>query len=115
MRLSNASLLLFILLLHFLMFMFFFLQAEDGIRDVHVTGVQTCALPISGAARMYASSATTAGNRPLTSSGARGPCTASTATSGRGTTCTSPPSSAPAEARTASATFGQLAALGTSR
>src|SRR6266545_3574504 len=33
---------------------------------------------------MYASSATTAGNRPLTSSGARGPCTASTATSGRG-------------------------------
>src|SRR5690606_42042777 len=27
---------------------FFFLQAEDGIRDFHVTGVQTCALPISG-------------------------------------------------------------------
>src|SRR5579884_4408784 len=26
---------------------FFFLQAEDGIRDGHVTGVQTCALPIS--------------------------------------------------------------------
>src|SRR5439155_6282403 len=25
----------------------FFLQAEDGIRDGHVTGVQTCALPIS--------------------------------------------------------------------
>src|SRR5690606_22700595 len=25
---------------------FFFLQAEDGIRDFHVTGVQTCALPI---------------------------------------------------------------------
>src|SRR5690625_8021317 len=24
----------------------FFLQAEDGIRDGHVTGVQTCALPI---------------------------------------------------------------------
>src|SRR5690606_26291771 len=23
-------------------------QAEDGIRDFHVTGVQTCALPISG-------------------------------------------------------------------
>src|SRR5690606_39384614 len=28
---------------------FFFVQAEDGIRDFHVTGVQTCALPISGA------------------------------------------------------------------
>src|SRR6266511_1635336 len=27
---------------------FFFFQAEDGIRDFHVTGVQTCALPISG-------------------------------------------------------------------
>src|SRR5690625_6573684 len=26
--------------------MFFFCQAEDGIRDGHVTGVQTCALPI---------------------------------------------------------------------
>src|SRR5256884_6040767 len=26
----------------------FFFQAEDGIRDVAVTGVQTCALPISG-------------------------------------------------------------------
>src|SRR5439155_7541060 len=25
----------------------FFFQAEDGIRDGHVTGVQTCALPIS--------------------------------------------------------------------
>src|SRR4030043_478362 len=27
---------------------FFFFQAEDGIRDVAVTGVQTCALPILG-------------------------------------------------------------------
>src|SRR2546422_4260317 len=27
-------------------FSFFFFQAEDGIRDVAVTGVQTCALPI---------------------------------------------------------------------
>src|SRR5260370_22251374 len=26
---------------------FFFFQAEDGIRDSSVTGVQTCALPIS--------------------------------------------------------------------
>src|SRR5687768_9488940 len=29
-----------------LFFFFFFFQAEDGIRDVAVTGVQTCALPI---------------------------------------------------------------------
>src|SRR2546425_5968132 len=30
-----------------LMCFFFFFQAEDGIRDKLVTGVQTCALPIS--------------------------------------------------------------------
>src|SRR5690554_7109347 len=30
------------------MFIFFFFQAEDGIRDADVTGVQTCALPILG-------------------------------------------------------------------
>src|SRR2546427_12602233 len=30
---------------------FFFFQAEDGIRDLTVTGVQTCALPISGSGR----------------------------------------------------------------
>src|SRR5256884_9825564 len=29
------------------MLLYFFFQAEDGIRDVAVTGVQTCALPIS--------------------------------------------------------------------
>src|SRR5437879_9402701 len=28
-------------------FFFFFFQAEDGIRDTSVTGVQTCALPIA--------------------------------------------------------------------
>src|SRR5439155_17187262 len=32
----------------------FFFQAEDGIRDGHVTGVQTCALPISFARVMLA-------------------------------------------------------------
>src|SRR6478752_3665253 len=32
--------------------LFFFVQAEDGIRDVAVTGVQTCALPISGAGKV---------------------------------------------------------------
>src|SRR5690606_39323762 len=30
--------------------LFFFFQAEDGIRDFHVTGVQTCALPICSSA-----------------------------------------------------------------
>src|SRR5215510_16076546 len=33
--------------------MFFFFQAEDGIRDGHVTGVQTCALPIYTQAARY--------------------------------------------------------------
>src|SRR3989449_3763254 len=31
---------------------FFFFQAEDGIRDVAVTGVQTCALPILAEAQI---------------------------------------------------------------
>src|SRR2546430_7778178 len=30
----------------FMWYVFFFFQAEDGIRDLTVTGVQTCALPI---------------------------------------------------------------------
>src|SRR5574343_265776 len=34
-------------LLFWFFFLFFFFQAEDGIRDRDVTGVQTCALPIS--------------------------------------------------------------------
>src|SRR3712207_8756024 len=36
----------------FLLVVFFFFQAEDGIRDIGVTGVQTCALPISFADRV---------------------------------------------------------------
>src|SRR5436305_13852874 len=32
---------------------FFFFQAEDGIRDADVTGVQTCALPISQGRQTY--------------------------------------------------------------
>src|SRR6266511_4671139 len=39
--------LLFFFHLKRLFVFFFFFQAEDGIRDFHVTGVQTCALPIS--------------------------------------------------------------------
>src|SRR5690606_39496135 len=33
----------------------FFFQAEDGIRAFHVTGVQTCALPISNTRSMFVS------------------------------------------------------------
>src|SRR5690606_23731179 len=42
----------------------FFFQAEDGIRDFHVTGVQTCALPISKqrtTRELYADALTQAG------------------------------------------------------
>src|SRR5699024_11536570 len=35
-----------ILIMYHVMFLYFFFQAEDGIRDRNVTGVQTCALPI---------------------------------------------------------------------
>src|SRR5215467_7095541 len=35
------------------MFFFFFFQAEDGIRDYKVTGVQTCALPICAGTAIY--------------------------------------------------------------
>src|SRR5690606_39826964 len=36
----------FVYALIYIFCLFFFFQAEDGIRDFHVTGVQTCALPI---------------------------------------------------------------------
>src|SRR5690606_40095317 len=44
---SSLSVLYFFYVLFGFFFFFFFFQAEDGIRDFHVTGVQTCALPIS--------------------------------------------------------------------
>src|SRR5690606_40194479 len=43
----------------------FFFQAEDGIRDFHVTGVQTCALPILELQRQGVQLAALSG-RPLT-------------------------------------------------
>src|SRR2546429_4065191 len=47
-HLSRTLIRLFVVvLILFLMEQYCFLQAEDGIRDVAVTGVQTCALPIS--------------------------------------------------------------------
>src|SRR5206468_5110510 len=41
---------IFVFYFFFFYFCFFFFQAEDGIRDLIVTGVQTCALPILGLA-----------------------------------------------------------------
>src|SRR5438046_4081587 len=49
--LMSSLMLLLVWLLFFMVFIFvFFFQAEDGIRDWSVTGVQTCALPIFGVA-----------------------------------------------------------------
>src|SRR2546430_2811107 len=65
------------------MIFFFFFQAEDGIRDLTVTGVQTCALPIWRAwARISCAPWTRRSVEPA-------PCRAccSTVTSGRPTTC----------------------------
>src|SRR5215203_2970820 len=54
-------------------FIFFFFQAEDGIRDIGVTGVQTCALPISDSRR---------GSNPMESNATAGAST-STISQGR--------------------------------
>src|SRR3712207_9392576 len=49
--------------------LFFFFQAEDGIRDIGVTGVQTCALPISITRSIIrGSSATLTASKPLVAS-----------------------------------------------
>src|SRR2546430_6128928 len=48
------------ILSHYVCLFFFFFQAEDGIRDLTVTGVQTCALPIYSVAAVSPSSATAA-------------------------------------------------------
>src|SRR3989454_4895566 len=42
----------------YIVFLFFFFQAEDGIRDYKVTGVQTCALPILFVDRVLGSTVT---------------------------------------------------------
>src|SRR5438094_10443118 len=44
-----------------MLYFFFFFQAEDGIRDRTVTGVQTCALPISHERHAVTSSQATQG------------------------------------------------------
>src|SRR5688572_31923940 len=48
----------------FIILCFFFFQAEDGIRDLTVTGVQTCALPISRATNSQVCSGTA--DQPIT-------------------------------------------------
>src|SRR3712207_8618278 len=40
-------------MLYFFCHIFFFFQAEDGIRDIGVTGVQTCALPICSSVHIH--------------------------------------------------------------
>src|SRR2546426_283439 len=52
---------------------FFFFQAEDGIRDYKVTGVQTCALPISTIA-VVAGVIVTSATRAVTRSAAAPVC-----------------------------------------
>src|SRR2546425_5217189 len=54
---------------------FFFFQAEDGIRDKLVTGVQTCALPISKRDRRNSGGAASPPSTSFaTSSPTAGPC-----------------------------------------
>src|SRR5256886_7308199 len=52
----------------------FFFQAEDGIRDLTVTGVQTCALPISGGASVTVGSAGFGETVQVGVSSVMGPC-----------------------------------------
>src|SRR2546430_4699937 len=53
--------------------LFFFFQAEDGIRDLTVTGVQTCALPICSIDRERCAESTLGhSNRSASASGTRG-------------------------------------------
>src|SRR2546422_3173002 len=76
---------------------FFFFQAEDGIRDVAVTGVQTCALPIC-LLRLHLLDVPDrrALRAPARLTGAAGPC--SRASSRRSSRCASSPSARPTPA-----------------
>src|SRR3989454_8347564 len=65
---------------------FFFFQAEDGIRDYKVTGVQTCALPIWSSltlARAAVAASVPGGSSPHASRTARRACWAATQAGGR--------------------------------
>src|SRR6266536_5196359 len=54
------------------MILFFFFQAEDGIRDPLVTGVQTCALPISTATACASSGTASSGSSSSAAASAAG-------------------------------------------
>src|SRR5438445_8952286 len=58
----------------YLSYFSFFFQAEDGIRDIGVTGVQTCALPIS---EMASSRRNKGRNRRVSHGGASWRCKSS--------------------------------------
>src|SRR5215469_4396146 len=58
-------------------FVFFFFQAEDGIRDLYVTGVQTCALPISFAGPKQLGPSSSPVAWPVASKASREPITRS--------------------------------------
>src|SRR5690606_39586733 len=45
-ELASITSIIFLSVKSLFLLLFFFFQAEDGIRDFHVTGVQTCAIPI---------------------------------------------------------------------
>src|SRR2546422_8935746 len=98
-----------------LFFFFFFFQAEDGIRDVAVTGVQTCALPIcsrrfrarSSSSRTTATSSTVWPRRSSKSFAVPSPVTSAT------TTTTSPPRHAPRPTRRRARGRGEARPLGT--
>src|SRR5437764_2404098 len=59
----------------FFLVVFFFFQAEDGIRDTSVTGVQTCALPIS----LPCARDSPCRRRPASEVGRKWPCSRSAA------------------------------------
>src|SRR5436190_10856069 len=90
---SVLTVFVFFLYFYFFIFFFFFFQAEDGIRDHCVTGVQTCALPISPPGPSPTKDITkTTPTRPFLPSpmanvcmrgSARAACTATTSTANR--------------------------------
>src|SRR5260370_22827050 len=75
-RQSNTLLQTYVVVLYSLFFFFFF-QAEDGIRDSSVTGVQTCALPISVACCAGSRRGCSPGTGTSCRSGTGGTCTRS--------------------------------------
>src|SRR2546429_5246844 len=71
-RLPSRLPMMFILWMVAMMLVVFFFQAEDGIRDVAVTGVQTCALPISHRRTVSRCGSPVCGERGLARAGQTG-------------------------------------------